>query len=106
MNYTEAKQYLARHGQEHLLHFYDTLTPPQQESLLAQIAGLGLERPQFRDRNALTQKRGEFAPLGALTIEEIRKKRGKVPGDRAACHSGGKGGSCAARRRTGLTAGL
>ena len=38
MNYTEAKQYLARHGQEHLLHFYDTLTPPQQESLLAQIA--------------------------------------------------------------------
>ena len=38
MNYTEAKQYLARHGQEHLLHFYDTLPPPQQESLLAQIA--------------------------------------------------------------------
>lgn len=77
MNYTEAKQYLARHGQEHLLHFYDTLTPPQQESLLAQIAGLGLERPQFRDRNALTQKRGEFAPLGALTIEEIRKNEAK-----------------------------
>ena len=77
MNYTEAKQYLARHGQEHLLHFYDTLTPPQQESLLAQIAGLGLERPQFRDRNALTQKRGEFAPLGALTMEEIRKNEAK-----------------------------
>lgn len=77
MNYTEAKQYLARHGQEHLLHFYDTLTPPQQESLLAQIAGLGLERPQFRDRNALTQKRGEFSPPGALTIEEIRKNEAK-----------------------------
>lgn len=72
MTYSEALQYLTAHGQEHLLRFYDTLLPQQQEKLLGQIADLGLGRPQFRDRSALTQKRGEFSPLGALTLEEIR----------------------------------
>lgn len=73
MNYQEALQFLTAHGQAHLLRFYDTLTPQQQEKLLKQIAGLNLNRPQFRDRNALKQKRGKFAPLGALTLEEIKK---------------------------------
>lgn len=72
MTYEEALQYLTAHGQEHLLRFYDNLLPQQQEKLLGQISGLGLERPQFRDRSALTQKRGKFSPLGALTLEEIR----------------------------------
>ncbi|MGN1404066.1 MAG: UTP--glucose-1-phosphate uridylyltransferase [Ruminococcus sp.] len=72
MTYPEALQYLTAHGQEHLLRFYDTLQPQQQEKLLGQIADLELERPQFQDRSTLTQKRGRFSPLGALTLEEIR----------------------------------
>ena len=75
MTYEEALQYLTAHGQAHLLRYYDTLTPPQQTHLLNQIAELHLERPQFQDRSALTQKRGHFAPLGALTLEEIAKKQ-------------------------------
>lgn len=75
MTYTEAKQYLTAHGQEHLLRFYDTLTVSQQQHLLEQISALRLERPQFQDRNALVQKRGKFAPLGALTQEEMQNKK-------------------------------
>lgn len=74
MTYQEASAYLAEHGQEHLLRYYDTLTPEQQQHLLEQIANLHLERPQFQNRNAMTQKRGTFAPLGAVTLEEIAEK--------------------------------
>lgn len=75
MTYTEALQYLTAHGQAHLLRFYDTLTSRQQTHLLEQIAQLDLERPQFQDRNALTQKRGKFAPLGALTLTQIAENK-------------------------------
>lgn len=72
MNYQEAYQLLAAHHQTHLLQYYDTLSPQQQECLLSQIAGLNLDRPQFCNRDALKQKRGKFEPLGALTLDEIQ----------------------------------
>lgn len=74
MNYTEAKTYLKIHGQEHLLRFYDDLTAQQQSHLLDQIAELNLDRPQFQNRNNVTQKRGTFQPLGALTLEQMQTK--------------------------------
>jgi len=42
--YTAVRQTLESHGQDHLLAFYDELTPAQQEDLLDQIEGLHLER--------------------------------------------------------------
>ena len=47
MTYEEALTYLTAHGQQHLLRYYPTLTPAQQEHLLEQISNLHLERPQF-----------------------------------------------------------
>jgi len=34
------RETLAQHGQSHLLHFYDALTPHQQEALLAQLSAI------------------------------------------------------------------
>ena len=45
MTYEQALAYLTEHGQEHLLRYYDQLTPEQQAHLLEQIEGLQLERP-------------------------------------------------------------
>ena len=74
MTYEQALAYLTEHGQEHLLRYYDQLTPEQQAHLLEQIEGLQLERPQFQNRDAAAQKRGSFAPLGAATLEQIAEK--------------------------------
>ena len=43
---------------------------------LAYVAPIGLQN-LFVINSALTQKRGEFSPLGALTMEEIRKNEAK-----------------------------
>ena len=37
MTYEEAKNYLSKFGQEHILKCYDELSPAEQASLLAQI---------------------------------------------------------------------
>ena len=74
MTYEEALTYLTAHGQQHLLRYYPTLTPAQQEHLLEQISNLHLERPQFQNREAAAQQRGHFAPLGAVTLEQIAEK--------------------------------
>lgn len=75
MNYQEAYDYLAAHQQTHLLQFYDTLSQPQQENLLSQIDDLRLDRPQFQEHGASAQKRGTFAPLKAMTLDEIAENR-------------------------------
>jgi len=43
MNYAEAYAFLKQCHQEHLLAFWDTLSPPEQASLLAQIATLDFD---------------------------------------------------------------
>lgn len=71
----EAKNILTEYGQEHILAYYDELSPQAQADLLYQI-----ERVDFsvldnldRDKNA-NYSRGHFEPLGAVTIEDIAKK--------------------------------
>ena len=66
MTYEEALTYLTAHGQQHLLRYYPTLTPAQQEHLLEQISDLHLERPQFQNREAAAQ------PLPAKTTRKSR----------------------------------
>lgn len=64
MTYEQALAYLTEHGQEHLLRYYVQLTPEQQAHLLEQIEGLQLERPQFQNRDAAAQKRGQLCAPG------------------------------------------
>ncbi len=75
MNYDEAYQFLKKYGQEHLLHYYARLTPPEQQKLLGQISELHLDRPHFQAGEQATQTRGNFAPLGAMTLEAQEKRR-------------------------------
>lgn len=75
MDYIQAEKLLREHGQEHVLRFYNELSPEQQKSLLDQIASI-----DWRIFNVLTASdvmagRGKFEPLGALTVEEIEKKK-------------------------------
>ncbi len=72
LTYEEAKNYLEKYGQEHLLAYYDELSPQDQSSLLAQIELIDLSVLDNLDaeKNSNT-KRGSFEPLGAVTIGDI-----------------------------------
>ena len=75
MNYADAKAKLDAIGQSHLLQWYDTLSADEQSALLAQIDDLDLKLlDAFRRYDAGTETpRGKLAPLGALTLDEIRR---------------------------------
>ena len=72
MTYEEAKNYLSKFGQEHILKCYDELSPAGQASLLAQIDLIDLSVLENLDNaNNISSKRGKFEPLGAATIDDI-----------------------------------
>lgn len=72
MTYEEAKNYLSKFGQEHILKCYDELSPAEQASLLAQIDLIDLSVLENLDNdNNISSKRGKFEPLGAATIDDI-----------------------------------
>lgn len=73
MQYQEAYQLLEQYGQTHLLQFFDTLSAQQQTALLEQIASIDFSVLK-RSMQGET-KRGELAPLGACTIEEIKQNK-------------------------------
>ncbi len=77
MTKNEALAFLTPLGQEHIMRYYDTLSPERQQHLLDQIADLNPESPQFKDPSALEQKRGKFDPLGALTLSSIAEDADK-----------------------------
>ena len=72
--YQKTLEVLKKHGQEHLLRFYDELNDIEKDSLLEQINAV--------DRSLLTLKKEESAavhgriePLGAMMLGEIDKRR-------------------------------
>lgn len=75
MNYQEAKQKLDACGQSHLLRWYDDLTEREQDALLEQIELLDTTLPDILKHRRQCEKRGNFSPLGALTLDEIRVNR-------------------------------
>ncbi|MCC8110248.1 MAG: UTP--glucose-1-phosphate uridylyltransferase [Ruminococcus sp.] len=77
MNYTQAKQLLDQYGQSHVLKYYDTLSPSRQQHLLEQIENLNLYHLHFQNPTASTQKRGTFAPMDAVMLDDIRKNQKK-----------------------------
>ena len=77
MTYEEAKNYLSKFGQEHILKCYDELSPAEQASLLAQIDLIDLSVLENLDNdNNISSKRGKFEPLGAATIDDIAANSG------------------------------
>ncbi|MFR6496093.1 MAG: hypothetical protein ACLUOF_06585 [Ruminococcus sp.] len=82
MTYEQALAYLTEHGQEHLLRYYDQLTPEQQAHLLEQIEGLQLERPQFQNRDAAAQSVAALRPWVRRRWNRSLKIR-RIPEDRS-----------------------
>lgn len=75
MTFEQAKAKLSEAGQEHLLRYYDELTEEQKEDLLRQIEQLDMELPKLVENGVKEAERGVLAPLGAVTLDEIDKKR-------------------------------
>lgn len=74
MNYTEAKAKMASIGQEHILKYYDELSPTQKENLLRQIEETDFSVLKRIDCGAGAE-RGVFSPLAAMQISEIEARR-------------------------------
>lgn len=75
MNYTEAEQKLKNFGQEHVLKYYDELSDTEKEALLQQIDDTDFAVCENAKDLKAGSQRGEFAPLPAMEIAEIDKKR-------------------------------
>ena len=71
----DAKKKLEPVGQMHLLQYYDELDEKKKESLLAQIEALDLSLLDLIKEGAKELEKGELAPLGAVTLEEIAARR-------------------------------
>jgi UDP-N-acetylglucosamine/UDP-N-acetylgalactosamine diphosphorylase len=75
MTYDEALKKLVPAGQEHILQFYDEVEEEQKESLLEQIDALDLSLLDLLKKEDKSVGKGKLEPLGALTLEEIEKKK-------------------------------
>ena len=72
MNYAQAEKKLNKWNQAHLLKFYDELDKEGQERLLQSIADTDFSCLKAREAmNDTTKKKGEYAPLSAMTLEQI-----------------------------------
>lgn len=77
MTFEQAKEKLSGAGQEHLLQYYDELTKEQRTGLLEQIDNLDLGLLELLNKESRENAKGKLEPLGAVTKEEIEKKRNR-----------------------------
>lgn len=76
MNYQDTLSLLEKHGQTHLLRYYDTLSTDEQHSLLEQINSFDFTLLSLLTTHQSTEEsRGHLEPLGALEIAEINARR-------------------------------
>lgn len=71
----EAKVKLVGAGQEHLLQYFDELDEAQQAGLLNQIEALDLSLLDLIKDGVKEVPKGKLAPLGAVTLDEIKEKK-------------------------------
>ena len=76
MDYTQAKALLSKHGQSHLLDYYDELTPSERRELLSDIEKIDFSVLQSIGGKA-NKKRGKITPATAVSVEEIERDRKK-----------------------------
>lgn len=75
MTLSQAREKLDRYGQQHLLRYYEELSAPEQERLLAQIEATDMSILEACGRRETLVQRGAITPLGAMTLEEIEACR-------------------------------
>lgn len=74
MNYSEAAAILGKYGQEHILRYYPELDDKEKTDLLSQISLIDFSVLENLGGSDASAARGEFEPLGAVTVEEIACK--------------------------------
>ncbi len=75
MTLAQAKEKLAKYGQEHILKYYGELSGREQEALLAQIEATDMSLLEScRHREDLV-RRGVITPLAAMQLPEIEENR-------------------------------
>lgn len=76
ITYSEALKILSDYGQEHILRYYEELSEDEKSGLLRQIELTDFSvLDDFKHRNENPDKRGSFAPLGAVTVDDIEKNK-------------------------------
>ncbi len=71
MTLEQAKEKLAKYGQEHVLKYYEELSAKEQQVLLAQIEATDMEiLSACKNKEELVQK-GKITPLAAMELDEI-----------------------------------
>ena len=75
MNIEEAKEKLQKYGQEHVLKYYSELSDSEKQELLAQVEDTDFAVLANCKNLGHADARGEFAPLAALQVSEIEKRK-------------------------------
>lgn len=75
MTISQAREKLARYGQEHLLKYYDELTETEKEGLLAQIDATDMSVLEACRHKEELNPRGVITPLSVMQLAEIEENR-------------------------------
>ena len=74
MNYARAKEILKIRGQEQLLEYFEELTQEQKTALLNDIENTNFSILKNIKKNE-TRVLGKLAPINAVTVQEIARRR-------------------------------
>ena len=74
MTKAEAEEKLSQLGQEHVLKYFDELSDEDRQGLLAQIEGTDFSVLSRIGEAGKGEARGEFAPLKAMQLSEIKAR--------------------------------
>lgn len=75
MTLEQAKQKLAKYGQEHVLKYYEELSAKEQEALLKQILAADMSALSSSQNKEELNPRGVITPLAAMQLEEIQSNQ-------------------------------
>jgi UDP-N-acetylglucosamine/UDP-N-acetylgalactosamine diphosphorylase len=73
--YNELNEILTQYGQEHLLKYYDEINQQEKKNLENQIRNIDFSLLSLIGRNDDSSEKGNIEPLGAMTINEIQKRK-------------------------------
>lgn len=75
MDLAQAKEKLAKYGQEHVLKYYDELNEQEKDALLAQIDATDMSLLEACRHREELEKKGVITPLAAMQLPEIEENR-------------------------------
>lgn len=77
MREVEARNKLAKYGQQHLMQYYDSLDENGQAELLTQIENTDFEVLNSLNQQSVMDSKGTITPLAAMEIDEIEENKSR-----------------------------